>query len=103
MAANKSEAFAKQRRENVAVEKTGAFNMDIVHAILKETTIENAKAAAMNWIKTHVETEDCGVKPENIRKAKTLIENSNSVSKLGIGMSNFILAFQGFAVVKSGK
>ena len=89
-------AAAKQRRENVEVTRTGTFTMDIVHAILSCCTVEEAKAAALKWIEDHVD----GVRPENIQKAKKLIKDSTTVKNLSIGMSNFILAFQGFAVVK---
>jgi hypothetical protein len=88
--------MAKQKhREVLEADRTGAFDMNIVADILEIKDIAEAKNKAIVWLKA-VDN----ARPENIQKAISMVNNSTSVKKLAISISNFILAFQGLAVVK---
>jgi hypothetical protein len=75
--------------------KTGAFNMDVVHEILAQADIIVAKKIAEDWLNAVDNARDT-----NIKKAYQMVTRTKSVKDLGMGMSNFILAFQGLSVIK---
>jgi hypothetical protein len=68
--------------------KAGFFNMDTVTAVCKEKDLEAAKQIAFDRIQNNMD----GATPENVRKAVTMVERSNSIKNLGLNISNFLLA-----------
>lgn len=70
------------------VVKEGFFNMETVTKICSEKDLAAARQIAVdrvNKTKQHAT-------PENVRKAMQMIERCNTVSKLGIAVSNWMLA-----------
>jgi hypothetical protein len=87
--------MAQKQREVLSADRTGAFTMDVVEEILSLKCLEKAKETAFKWL----ESVD-NARPENLRKAKSMVEKSKTIQNLALAMSNFILAFQGLAVIK---
>jgi len=68
--------------------KVGFFNMETVTAICNAGDIKTAREIAVdrvNKTKQHAT-------PENVRKAISMIERASTVNKLGIAVSNWMLA-----------
>ena len=78
---------------------TGIFSMDVVHQILKASSLEEAKKLAKDAIAMIVESGK-KIREENIKKAKAMVDKAKNVQNVAFGMSNFILAFQGEKVIK---
>ena len=68
--------------------KPGFFTMDVVIAVCAEKDITAARAIAMK----SVEKMHGYATPENILKATTMVEKAKDVRKLGLDISNFLLA-----------
>lgn len=66
---------------------TGFFTMDTVIEVCNQRDLQEAKKIAV----TAVESSEAA-KKENTRKAIQMIDKAKTVEKLGISMSNFLLA-----------
>ena len=78
---------------------TGIFSMDVVHQILKASSLEEAKDLAKSAVISVVESGK-KIRQENVKKAHAMIDKSKDLKNIAFGMSNFILAFQGEKVIK---
>lgn len=68
--------------------KPGFFTMDVVTEVCKQKDIVAARAIAMK----SVEKMYGYATAENILKAKTMVEKAKDVRKLGLDITNFLLA-----------
>lgn len=67
--------------------KTGFFTMDTVHAVLAMNDLVEAKNFAMSIVK-----QSSSARSSNIEKACSMIEKAQSIKKLALDISNFMLA-----------
>lgn len=74
--------------EDVRVKEPGFFVMDDTDAILK-MDLDSAKKYLLQKIEDHTSAA-----PENVRKAKSMVQKANTVRALAIAVSNFILAHE---------
>lgn len=76
---------------------TGFFNMDIIKSVTEASSLEEAKQLAHTAVDAMP-----NAKASNINKVKRVIDNSSSLEKLAISMTNFMFAHpsENLAVLK---
>jgi hypothetical protein len=73
----------------------GIFTMDTITTVSKTRDLSLAKGIA----NAKIDASTTAL-PKNIEKARALVLNARSVSKLAIDMSNFSLSHQGMKVIR---
>lgn len=68
--------------------KPGFFTMDVVIEVCAQKDVAKARAIAMKSI----EKMHGYATPENIAKATSMVEKAKDVRKLGLDITNFLLA-----------
>lgn len=67
----------------------GFFNMDFINMISTKSNLQVAKGLCLDKI-----DEMPNARPDNIRKAKAMVINANTLKQLLLGLGNFVLAHE---------
>lgn len=73
----------------------GFFTMDMIHQVVKLKDLEQARKIATDAIEAAAKS----AKPENVRKASSMVHNAKTVDKLALAMSNFMLSHDNLKVI----